>query len=313
MAETTCPVCQSSRYKLLFSDINKREALNCSGTYVECRECSLIYLKDIPSWNEIVKLYSHLDQQQKANANQLDGTEERKQTETSSPKWQKILRKIRFRPHSWPTKPVSQPSKRLLDLGCSSGAKLLEFAHRGYEIWGVDLSADAIAKGQKLLPQGHFFVGELKEVQLPSAHFDYIRIDNVLEHVPNPKEVVKECYRLLAKGGQLMLYVPHGRSLSMRLMKGNSISSWIPFHLQLFTRKSLTKLLKEAGFSCINIYGYYPSSWLPLSIMQLKNKKQLTLKYDYPLLLKIICYPIGWLAAILGYGEELVAIGNKES
>ncbi len=198
----------------------------------------------------------------------------KQQVEKPAPKWKELLRKLRFRPHSWPLASVSPKSKRLLDLGCGNGTKLFEFVQHGYDVWGVDVGADAIRVCQKILPQGHFIQGELQETGLPDAHFDYIRIDNALEHVPNPREVVRECYRLLRHGGQLLVYVPHGRSLSMRLMKGNSISSWIPFHLQLFTRKSLIQLMEEAGFTDIRIYGYNPISWLPLSLMQLWNKKQ---------------------------------------
>lgn len=302
-----CPICNGLEYKLLFRDVNRRENINCSGTYVECNECSLVYLNDVPSWEDIVKLYSYLDQNQKGSATEL-----REQTEKSSvPGWKKILRKIRFRPHSWPLELAQQSGNSLLDLGCSNTAKLTEFAQRGYDVWGVDLSTKAIEDSRKLLPQGHFFEGELTKVDLPRDYFHYIRIDNVLEHVPNPREITKECYRLLATGGQILIYVPHGKSLSMQLMKGSSISSWIPFHLQLFTRKSLTLLLKDAGFKSIIIYNYYPNSWLPLSILQLLNKKQQSMDLECPTWLKVVCYPIGWLTAILGFGEELVAIGSK--
>ncbi len=109
-----------------------------------------------------------------------------------------------------------------------------------------------------------------------------------------------------------MIYVPHGRSLSMRIMKGNSISAWIPFHLQLFTRKSLGRLLDDAGFNDICIYEYNPPSWLPLSIMQWRNRRQPTVKYNHPRWLTWTCYPIGWLAAKCGMGEELVGIGKPE-
>ena len=269
-----------------------------------------------------MKFYSSLDENQTANAGKADVVELRRQAESPVPKWKQILRKVRFRPHSWPLESVSKGSKRLLDLGCGSGAKLFEFAQRGYEVWGVDVGKDAIRLCKELLPEGHFIQGELQETDLPDGYFDYIRIDNALEHVPNPKQVIAECRRLLCGGGQLMVYVPHGRSLSMRLMKGNSISAWIPFHLQLFTRKSLRRLLKEAGFNPqisqitrinpIRIYEYNPTSWLPLSIMQWKNRRQTTMKLNPPHWLTLVCYPIGWLAVKFGMGEELVGVGTKD-
>lgn len=305
-----CPVCGGSKHNILFRDHNRRDNIDCSGTYIQCCECSLVYLWERPPWEEIVNLYSSMDEELTVNAGQADAEELRRQVEKPVPKWKRLLWKVRFRPHSWPLEYVPNGSKRLLDLGCGSGAKLFEFAEHGYEVWGVDVGADAIRLCKELLPQGHFFKGELQETGLPDGHFDYIRIDNTLEHVPNPKEVIKECHRLLCGGGQLMIYVPHGRSLSMRLMKGNSISAWIPFHLQLFTRKSLLRLMKDAGFVDIKIYGFNPTSWLPASIIQWKYRKQATAKYEHPTWLNMACYPIGWVAAKCGMGEELIATGK---
>ncbi len=305
------PVCNGSDQRHLFQDHNRRDKINCSGIYVQCQRCSLVYLRERPNWEEIVRFYSALDSGITANAGRIDAATLRKQIEQPIPKWKSLLRKVRFRPHSWPLESVPRRSKRLLDLGCGNGTKLYEFAERGYDIWGVDVGVDTIKVCQNLLPQGHFIQGELQNTNLPTDFFDYIRIDNALEHVPNPTEVVEKCHRLLRKRGQLLIYVPHGRSLSMRIMKGGSISSWIPFHLSLFTRNSLKWLTEDAGFKDIHIYGYYPTSWLPLSFVQWKNKKQLASGFDYPFWLDFVGYPVGWLAAKLGLAEELVGTGIK--
>ena len=310
IGQNTCPVCGGLEYKILFRDHNRRDNIICSGTYVQCNGCSLVYLWERPPWEDIVKFYSSLDAGQTANAGQVDAVELRRKAGIPVPKWKQISRKVRFRPHSWPLESVPKGSKRLLDLGCGSGAKLFEFAERGYEIWGVDVGEGTIRLCKELLPGGHFIQGELQETDLPDGYFDYIRIDNALEHVPNPKEVVSHCRRLLCDKGQLLIYVPHGRSLSMRFMKGNSISAWIPFHLQLFTSKSLRRLLIEAGFNEVHIYQYCPTSWLPLSIMQWRTKEQARAKYAHSRGLALICYPIVWLAAKLGMGEEVIGIGQ---
>ena len=311
MVERNCPVCGNSEHKFLFRDYNRRDNIGYFGTYVQCRECSLVYLLDRPRWNEIVKFYSLLQADITTNTGQANAAELRQQTQRSVPKWKQFLRKVRFRPHSWPLEPVPADSKRLLDVGCGNGSKLFEFAQRGYEVWGVDVSADAIHLCREILPQGHFIQGELQEAGLSDAHFDYIRIDNTLEHVPNPREVIGDCNRLLKKGGQLLVYVPHGRSFSLRLMKGNSISAWIPFHLQLFTQQSLHRLLMEAGFEDVYLYGYCPTSWLPMSIIQWKSKKKAILKFSYPPWLNLASYPIGWLSIKIKMAEELFAVCIK--
>lgn len=303
-----CSICGNPRYKVLFRDHNRRGNVDCSGTYVQC---SVVYLQERPPWDEIVKFYTLPSSDNTVNGTQADVGKLRQLAQKPTPKWKQLLRKVLFRPHSWPLESVSQGNKHFLDIGCSTGTKLIEFAKRGYNVWGVDVDADAIAICKELLPRGHFIQGELQEIDLPAGYFDYIRIDNALEHMPNPQEVVRTCYRLLKDQGKLLIYIPHGRSLSMRLMKGNSISSWIPFHLQLFTRKSLVQLLEHTGFSDIRIYGYYPISWLPLSLLQWKNRGG---KISYSKVsgwLNAVLYPFGWLFAKIGLAEKLVAVAVK--
>jgi 2-polyprenyl-3-methyl-5-hydroxy-6-metoxy-1,4-benzoquinol methylase len=164
---------------------------------VQCEECFLVYLWESLPWEEIVKIYSSVDEDQTANSGRANAEELRRRPEMPVPRWKRILRKAHFRPHSWPLGAVRKGRKRQLDLGCGSGAKLFDFAERGYEVWGVDVGADAIRLCKELLSHGHFYQGELQEAGLPDGHFGYIRIDNALEHVPNPKEVIAECHRLL--------------------------------------------------------------------------------------------------------------------
>jgi len=296
---------------MLFKDRNRRDNIECTGTYVQCRECSLVYLRERPEWEQTLNYNSSIGKDSDTNTGKIDIVELRRQVEAAVPTWKKILRKVRFRPHSWPLQSVPEGSKRILDLGCGNGAKLFEFYKRGYEVWGVDVSEDSIRFGKKLLPQGRFITGELQETNLPDECVDYIRIDSAFEHVPNPKEIANECYRLLRANGKLMIYVPHGKSLSMKLMKSNSISSWIPFHLQLFTSKSLKRLLTEAGFKEIKIYMYNPTSWLPLSLKQWKSRKKKIMNTSTSTWLDGVCYPIGWIAARVGMGEEIIAIAKK--
>ena len=310
-----CPLCDNDIFSFCFTSKNLRDNIHLIGTYVQCSSCTLVYLRDRPTWESIEKYYSLIDPETTANPGNINFDKLLKNINKTVPEWKKIVRKFRFRPHSWPLESVPKGSKRILDLGCGNGAKLVEFFNRGYEVCGVDVSEDSIKLCDKLLPEGNFINSELINARLQQNYFDYIRIDNVLEHLPNIKEVIKECYQLLKVGGQILIYVPNGRSFSMRFLKGGSISSWIPFHLQLFTHRSLRLLLKETCFTNIHIYGYYPTTWFPLSIRQVFGKRFIEGKdFLSSAMIVYLLFPLGWILSKFRLAEELIGIGikNKE-
>jgi SAM-dependent methyltransferase len=221
--------------------------------------------------------------------------------------FRQLLGRYAFRPHSWPLHPAAPGKHRLLDIGCGTAHKLVEFAQRGYEVWGTDVSPDALARAKELIPSGAFFQGELLKLGLPAGHFHCIRLDNVLEHVPNPAAVLKECVRLLAPGGELFIFVPNGASPSLRLLGRYSISSWIPFHLTLFTPKAMGILCRQAGLPQVRVLGYVPASWPALTLMQLLRKDNAWLRSPlYPRWFGVLFYPLGMVRWPLMLAEELV-------
>ncbi|MBI3366403.1 class I SAM-dependent methyltransferase, partial [Candidatus Roizmanbacteria bacterium] len=193
-------------------------------------------------------------------------------------------------------------------LGCGDGERLFEFSRRGYEVWGIDVGAHSIDVCRRILPKAQFFQGELQEASLEAGQFDFVRIDNALEHMPNPGIVIMETYRILKSSGKIMIYVPNGRSFTMRFLKGGSISSWMPFHLQLFTKRSLFKLLQDNGFKDIKIYGYNPPTWIPMSIIQSLNISRNRVPPSYPKWLDKVFLPLGWIFVCIGLSEELMAV-----
>jgi SAM-dependent methyltransferase len=306
-----CPICQTIGHKNVFSDYNRRDRFVYEGTYVQCLNCSLIYLINPPSWEKLVQLYSSLEPTVTASGGRNNPKTLMERVLSPIPLWRKYLKKTGFRSHSWPLDVVPKLSKRILDVGCGDGERLLEFFRRGYDVWGVDVGAQSVELCRKILPDGHFFQGELPEIKLERSSFDFIRIDNALEHMPNPREVVQEVLRLLRPAGKIMIYVPNGMSFTMRFFKGGSISSWMPFHLQLFTCKSLKKVLEDCGFKNIKIYGYSPPTWIPLSIVQAIYDMKNPNFTRHPKWLEKVFLPIGWLLVCLGLPEELMATGEK--
>jgi len=200
--------------------------------------------------------------------------------------------------------------RKLLDVGCSSGEKLQTFRKRGFEVFGVDMAADAIKRANDRFGDG-FSCGKLEDVHYESDSFDVVRIDNTLEHIQKPKELLQEIRRILRPGGLLLVYVPNGESLTMHLLKGYSINSWIPFHIALYSPKTLRSLLSEAGFAEVRTLSHAPPALLLSSVSQLLGKHKAVDLGIAGQLLSAWMLPATLVLSLLPRGEEVVGFAKK--
>ena len=98
--------------------------------------------------------------------------------------------------------------KRVLDLGCDTGSLSVEFANRGAaSVVAVDISADAIEEARRRHADSNvtFAVSELAALPIPDASVDLILSYDVFEHVSNPFALLRECRRVLATGGDMLI------------------------------------------------------------------------------------------------------------
>lgn len=78
--------------------------------------------------------------------------------------------------------------KRVLDLGCSVGTYAFEFASRGYEATGIDLSEKAVAIARHLAEEGRlrirYVIGDITQRgHFPPQSFDIIYAGDIIEHL----------------------------------------------------------------------------------------------------------------------------------
>lgn len=140
---------------------------------------------------------------------------------------------------------------RFLDVGFGAGT-LLEAARRAsWETYGVEVAESAFEHVRNL--GFDVFCGTLEDAAYPANHFDVITASEVLEHVPDPRQVLKEIARVLRPGGLLWMTTPHARGVSSYLLglKWSIVSP--PEHLQLFSVLGMKKMLDENGFRCMRL------------------------------------------------------------
>ena len=94
---------------------------------------------------------------------------------------------------------------KLLDIGCGTGHWTEFFINRGYKVTGVDSSEEMlkIAKGKNL--DAEFILGNSGNLQIEDESYSIIITITMLEFVGNQEISIQEMYRILKKGGWLIV------------------------------------------------------------------------------------------------------------
>mgnify|MGYP001157200919 FL=1 len=140
---------------------------------------------------------------------------------------------------------------RILDLGCGMGTFLYLARKRGWETFGVDLSQDGVSFARDNYNL-NVFCGNVFEMDFPSHYFDVITLYHVLEHVPEPNLLLEELRRILKpKEGCLVVEVPNGESIQIRIQRENWPYVHPADHLYYFSVSTLANLLKKHRFNWV--------------------------------------------------------------
>lgn len=140
--------------------------------------------------------------------------------------------------------------KKLLDVGCSYGLFLDVAKERGMSTYGIELSRyqSSVAKKRHL----QICTQELPKCGFPEAYFDVMTLFDVIEHLPSPQSFMKEAFRFIRPDGFLVLCTPNCRSMEAKLF-GTYWLNFARMHFYYFSPKTITVMLKAAGFEVVRI------------------------------------------------------------
>lgn len=224
-----CPVCESNKTKFIF----RKDDSN----FFRCLNCELLFIWPQPVLEEINQMY-----QEWGKVCYLDEERIKFDFDTSFEERLDLLGPYR-------------KNNRLLDVGCSTGAFLQAARRRSWDTYGVELSR-AAAHYAKDIKELNVFNGVLHDARYQDDYFDVVNVWAVLEHVPNPLEIIVECKRVLRKGGVLVFAIPNCKSLPARVF-GKRFRYINKGHLFYFSRNTITVLLDRVGLKIVSISSSY--------------------------------------------------------
>ncbi len=249
-----CVLCNSNESRLIFEE--------GQIAIVECKSCGLAYNNPrICEEKELKKVYDEkyfggkdfsfsdiIVESWAGNSNYISSFYEKKEEITQN--FLKILNEIER---------YKKEKGRFLELGCAYGFFLDVVRNRGWEAHGVEISNDSANYARQELKLD-VKIGTLEEANYPDEYFDVIFLSDVLEHLPNPIEILKEINRILKPDGILRMLVPNDLyCLSVwikKIIRGTKYrkpSVLPPIHLYFFSKDTLQKALKKTGFDILKI------------------------------------------------------------
>lgn len=146
----------------------------------------------------------------------------------------------------------------MFDLGCGNGSVAWSLTQEGYSARGVDPSIEGISQAKQNYTSLELETGSAYD-DLVSRYgqFPVVISLEVVEHVYAPRDYSSTLFSLLEPGGVAIISTPyHGYWKNLALAITGKIDShftalWDHGHIKFWSVKTLTTLLKEAGFTDI--------------------------------------------------------------
>ncbi len=226
-----CLLCHSPNFTVLFT--------KNGFDFVRCSNCAHVYVNPQANEEAVVKQYN---EESDTNDAGFDFLSSEKHQEIRGKLYNYFLDKIQDQ----------VPSGRVLDIGCSVGGFLHTAKERGYDTLGLELN-ERTAKYAEEMYGVKVERKLLHECGFEDNSFDLVTMFGVIEHLPEPIDVVKDIYRILKPGGIFLGICPNVQSLVCMTLHEMSRTFTGRLHLSYFSEDTLRYLFSNLGWKNENI------------------------------------------------------------
>jgi SAM-dependent methyltransferase len=254
MDKDSCKVCGNKANNKLHQVKEMQLGLREMFTYMECNNCGLMQLQDIP--DDLGKYYPNEDYYSfnlGLNKDQKPGLLRKIKSDYllhgKNPLLGKLLSVGYKVPEYFPWVKIPKVSydDAILDVGTGNGSLLLNLYKIGFtNLTGIDPFID---KGQQY-GAVNIYKKSIYEMQ---GRFDFIMLHHAFEHMDEPLKVLQQLKKLLSPGKFILIRIPLMGMYGWKKYGLDWVGLDAPRHIIVHTIKSMQILAKQAGMEIKNI------------------------------------------------------------
>lgn len=148
---------------------------------------------------------------------------------------------------------------RVLDLGAGNGLFVAEACAWGLRAAGIELDEEGVAAGRKAGLDLAVETAAERAAREPGG-YDAVTLSHVIEHVPDPVALLRDCAALLRPGGTVWIATPNLASAGHQRFGETWLHLDPPRHLVLFDAPSLKAAAAAAGLEDTRVLHPVPDA-----------------------------------------------------
>lgn len=286
-----CPICKNIKTEEFFIGRDLLHNQESNFKLYRCKTCNLVLLESALNEKELEKYYpKDYISFPKAIQNEKNIIRKFDRQFGVNKRVNRVLQK-------------TKQTGKILDIGCATGIFLNEMKKKGWDSYGIEPSTHAADYARHTYGL-EIYNGMLEKDIFPESFFDVITMWDVLEHVPDPWDIVANVWKLLKPNGLFVISMPNTLAWEQQFF-GKYWAGWdIPRHTYIFNNENIYNLLESNNFTVSEIssftgrHGVFVLSvkfWLNF-INAPKFIKNTTLFLARSIIARIISYPFYMVA-----------------
>lgn len=177
---------------------------------------------------------------------------------------------------------------KVLDIGCGGGFLTNHLANVGHQVTGIDLSPSSLeaARQNDTTKSVKYLTANAYSLPFEDQTFDAVAAMDILEHVENPDQLIKEAGRVLRPGGLFFFHTFNRNILSyLMIIKGvewfvkNTPKNMHVYNL-FITPKELKKKCREQGLHVETMLGFRPKIFTK-AFFELLVKRKISPEFSF--------------------------------